>query len=176
MSHAPHDSGPHDKHFYDSFLVVLGILVAVSAVLIFVSRVIASATQTQYVRDDSKVRQATAERLAPVGRVAISGADNSALEPPKETNAAVATQEMNGEQAFTTACTACHGPGIAGAPKHGDKAAWAPRIAQGTATLYEHALKGFQGKAGFMPAKGGRTDLSDKSVTNAVDYMIKAAK
>jgi cytochrome c5 len=43
-------------------------------------------------------------------------------------------------------------------------------------TLHEHSLKGFQGTAGFMPAKGGRTDLSDKSVMNAVDYMVSAAK
>ena len=58
----------------------------------------------------------------------------------------------------------------------GDKAAWAPRIAQGMDTLYKHAIGGFQGKAGVMPAKGGRADLSDKSIDNAVDYMVAASK
>jgi cytochrome c5 len=73
---------------------------------------------------------------------------------------------------FDGACKACHGAGLAGAPKAGDHAAWAPRIAKGKATLYEHALKGFTGQAGVMPAKGGRTDLSDDLIKQAVDHMI----
>jgi cytochrome c5 len=165
----------HDKHFYDSFMLVLGILVGVAAVLIFLARMIANQTQTKYVHDDDKVRLATADRLAPVGRVAVSGQDNSKLEAPKEAAAAPAA-ELAGDQVYSSACVACHGAGIAGAPKFGDKAAWSVRIAQGNATLYKHALEGFQGKAGFMPAKGGRTDLADKSVQNAVDHMVKAAK
>jgi cytochrome c5 len=174
MSQAPHDSSSHDKHFYDSFLMVLGILVGVAVVLIFVARVIASHTQDQTVRDDSKVREATAERLAPVAKLAISGADNSALEAPKAQTQAAA--DLPGDQVFNTACMACHGAGIAGAPKYGDKGAWAPRIAQGMPTLYKHALDGFQGKAGFMPAKGGRADYSDKSITSGVDYMVAGSK
>jgi hypothetical protein len=54
----------------------------------------------------------------------------------------------------------------------GDKAAWAPRIAQGMDTLYTHALKGFMGNGGYMPPKGGRIDLSDQSVVNAVNYIV----
>ena len=72
------------------------------------------------------------------------------------------------------ACVACHGAGVAGAPKYGDKAAWGPRLAKGADTLHEHAIEGFQGQAGFMPPKGGRVDLSDKSIMNAVDYMMAA--
>jgi cytochrome c5 len=71
---------------------------------------------------------------------------------------------------------ACHGAGVAGAPKFGDAAAWGPRIAKGADTLHKHALEGFQGGAGFMPPKGGATDLSDKSIMNAVDYMVSAVK
>jgi len=176
MSQAPRDKTPHDKHFYDSFLVVVGILMGVALVLIFVSRMIATKTQDQYVLDDDKLRVATVERLAPVGKVAVSGADNSALEPAKEAKPAAAQQDLGGEQVFNTACVVCHGQGIAGAPKFGDKSVWSPRIAQGMPTLFEHALKGFQGKSGVMPAKGARVDLSDKSITNAVEYMVKAAK
>ena len=65
-----------------------------------------------------------------------------------------------------------HGLGIAGAPKAGDHAAWAPRIAKGKATLYEHAIKGFNGTAGVMPPKGGRTDLNDALIRDAVDHML----
>ncbi len=81
-----------------------------------------------------------------------------------------------GEKTYKMACFACHGTGAAGAPKHGDKAAWADRIAQGNATLYDHAIKGFKGKTGFMPAKGGRADLSDADVKAAVDYMVSGSK
>ena len=69
-----------------------------------------------------------------------------------------------------------HGQGIAGAPKFGDKALWAPRVAQGVDVLYQHALNGFQGKGGLMPPKGGNTSLSDAEVKAAVDYMVAAAK
>jgi len=76
---------------------------------------------------------------------------------------------------YSATCVACHGAGIAGAPKFGDKGAWAPRVAQGTNVLYDHALKGFQGKAGVMPPKGGST-APDADVKAAVDYMVAAAK
>jgi cytochrome c5 len=90
--------------------------------------------------------------------------------------AGAAAKPAGGEGVYKSACTACHTPGIAGAPKSGDKAAWAPRIAQGKPTLYDHAIKGFQGKGGVMPAKGGNASLSDEDVKAAVDYMIALNK
>jgi cytochrome c5 len=81
-----------------------------------------------------------------------------------------------GEAVYKSACVACHGAGIAGAPKAGDKAAWSPRIAQGKPLLYEHAIRGYQGKAGVMPAKGGNAALADADVKSAVDYMVALAK
>jgi cytochrome c5 len=107
--------------------------------------------------------------------VAVAGQDNSALEPAAAAPAA-ATADLGGEEVYNQACVACHGAGVAGAPKFGDKAAWAERVAQGAVTLHKHAIGGYQGKAGFMPPKGGRTDLSDQSVINAVDFMVAAAK
>ena len=85
------------------------------------------------------------------------------------------TAAADGKKVYDTACMACHTAGVAGAPKLGDKAAWAPRVKQGNAILYEHAIKGFQGKAGMMPAKGGSA-ASDDEVKAAVDYMTAAAK
>jgi cytochrome c5 len=67
---------------------------------------------------------------------------------------------------------ACHGAGIAGAPKAGDKASWSARIAKGKATLYQSALKGLNA----MPAKGGQTALPDADVKAAVDYMLNQIK
>lgn len=98
---------------------------------------------------------------------------------PVAASAAVATTPALGVDAgkalYNQACALCHGAGIAGAPKFGDKAAWAPRLAQGTAILYQHAIAGFQGKAGVMPPKGGST-APDDEVKAAVDYMASAAK
>lgn len=80
-----------------------------------------------------------------------------------------------GKKLYEATCQACHGAGGAGAPKFGDKAAWTDRIKQGIATLESHAIKGFQGKAGMMPAKGG-SSASDDEVKAAVEYMAAAAK
>ena len=80
-----------------------------------------------------------------------------------------------GKKIYDSACVACHGAGVAGAPKVGDKAAWADRVTQGANVLYEHAIKGYQGKNGYMPPKGGST-ASDDEVKAAVDYMASASK
>ena len=77
----------------------------------------------------------------------------------------------DGKATYKEACGVCHAAGIAGAPKLGDKAAWAPRIATGNDALYMTALKG----KGTMPAKGGRADISDGDVKASVDYMISQA-
>ena len=89
---------------------------------------------------------------------------------------AAAAIPANGTAAYETACQACHGAGIAGAPKVGDKAAWGPRIAQGKETLYNHALHGFNGKTGVMPAKGGRADWPDDLIKQAVDHIVELNK
>jgi len=81
-----------------------------------------------------------------------------------------------GKSVYDSTCSACHATGVAGAPKFGDKAAWGPRIAQGADTLHAHAIKGFQGKSGMMPPKGGNVSLPDADVMAAVDYMISQAK
>ncbi len=175
-------SASHDRKFFDTFMLVLGILVGVTVALIILARIIAANTSVAYKADDPVFERQVEERIRPVARVAVAGADNSALAPPTAAPAAgaaagaTAAADLSGEQVYNQACVACHGAGVAGAPKFGDKAAWAPRIAQGVDTLHAHALQGFQGKSGFMPPKGGRTDLSDQSVMNGVDYLVNAAK
>lgn len=77
-----------------------------------------------------------------------------------------------GEATYKKACMNCHAQGMAGSPKFGDKAAWAPRIKTGKPALYNSALKG----KGAMPAKGGQTMLSDADVKAAVDYMVSKSK
>lgn len=80
-----------------------------------------------------------------------------------------------GKSTFNKTCSLCHASGAAGAPKTGDKADWGPRIAQGKDTLYKHALEGFTGAKGAMPAHGGNPALSEDEVKAAVDYMVGLA-
>jgi cytochrome c5 len=171
-------SASHDRTFFDTFLLVLGILVGVTIGLIIIARIIAANTSVANRAEDPVYQRQVEERIRPVARVAIAGQDNTALAPPAAAAAVAVTAaaDLTGEQAYNQACVACHGAGVAGAPKFGDKAAWAPRIAQGMDTLHAHALQGYQGKAGYMPPKGGRTDLSDQSIVNGVDYIIAASK
>lgn len=74
----------------------------------------------------------------------------------------------SGEAVFKQTCATCHAAGVMGAPKLGDKDAWAPRIAQGRAVLLDHADYGYKN----MPAHGGNDDLSDRDIEVAVDYMV----
>lgn len=122
--------------------------------------------------DSSEPKKQLEQRIKPVGAlVKFDGAP-----PPAPAAAAgvvaVVAKAKSGEEVYNGACVACHGAGIAGAPKTGDKALWAPRIAQGVNVLYEHAIKGFK----TMPAKGGQAGLSDDEVKAGVDYQVAKAK
>lgn len=85
-----------------------------------------------------------------------------------ETAAAAKPDPAKGKLVYENNCAACHGTGVAGAPKVGDKAAWSARLGQGVPMLVEHALKGIRG----MPAKGGNADLPDTDLADAVGYMV----
>jgi cytochrome c5 len=168
-------SAKHDRKFFDTFMLVLGVLIGITALLYVLARVVSANTQERHVLQDPAVKAAVADRIAPVSKVAITGRDNSALAPPQQAAAAPAA-DLAGDAVYNMACVACHGAGVAGAPKMGDPAAWKARIAKGADTLHKHAIEGFQGEAGFMPPKGGRSDLSDQSIINAVDYMVAGSK
>jgi len=183
-----------DTRFFDVFGVVIGLLVVGAIALFALARIVASHTQDRQVLSEAAYRKDVATRIAPpaqvvlagqansVQQVAVAGQDNSAPAAKAEAtaaaagSAAAAGMPKTGTELFEQSCNACHGQGIAGAPKAGDKAAWAPRIAQGTAMLYEHALKGFTGKTGMMPPKGGRMDAPDDLVKQAVDHMLEMAR
>ena len=81
----------------------------------------------------------------------------------------------HGAEIYTQACLACHGAGVAGAAKFDDKARWEASATAGLATVYDHAINGFTGDNGMMPAKGGRADLSDQDIYDAVAYMFEQA-
>lgn len=108
-----------------------------------------------------------AERIKPVGEVCVQGEDCGAANVAA-TAGDSGGEPRSGEAVYNTACAACHGTGAGGAPKMGDAAAWTSRIGQGTDTLYEHAIHGFNA----MPAKGLCMDCSDDELKASVDYMV----
>jgi cytochrome c5 len=163
-----------DSHFFNNFSLVLGILVAVTIGLFAFARHVGATRQLAQVTQDPRYVESVEQRLQPAARVAVAGQDNSALKIESTTPAsAAAPLPADGTAAYETACSACHAAGIAGAPKTGDKGAWSPRLAQGKETLYKHAIEGFNGKTGVMPAKGGRADWPDDLIKQAVDHMIE---
>jgi cytochrome c5 len=116
---------------------------------------------------------AAAPAAAPAAAASPAAAPAAAAAPVATASAAAApAAASDGKKIYETTCVACHGAGIAGAPKFGDKAAWAPHIKEGMPAMYAVALKG----KGAMPPKGGNMGLSDADVKAAVDYMVNASK
>lgn len=116
-----------------------------------------------------KEDSAAPEAAAPAVPEAAAPAAAPAAEP-------VVAENTVGKGVFNKVCALCHAAGVAGAPKPGDKADWGPRIAQGTDILYKHALEGFTGAKGAMPARGGSTTLTDDEVKAAVDHMVSLSQ
>jgi cytochrome c5 len=164
--------------------VAIGVLLGAIALvvgIILLAQLAIGAYGSRSLKGDPAMRpERVAERIAPVAKVAIDpNAPAAPAAPPAPAPVAAppaaASQQASagaGKKTFDTVCTACHTAGVAGAPKFADKAAWAPRVAQGKDKLYQSALHG----KNAMPAKGGNPALSEADVKAAVDYMVSAAK
>lgn len=132
--------------------VVLAFVVPIAIIILLVNMVV-TGTKTG-AGSDALSGEAVARRIAPVAGFELVDAN-----APKVFK--------TGEQVFAAVCTACHTAGVAGAPKMGDNAAWAPFIKAGFDEMMKVALHG----KGGMPAKGGNPALSDYEVARAVVYM-----
>ena len=164
-----------DQKFFDLYSLVIGVLAAFALAIFVLAMKMSDLTQGNYVRESPEYQQAVAERLRPLGQVYMPGEETEAsapvLQPAAEPEPVAAA--LTGPQVYNSACLACHGAGVGGAPILGDVDAWKARIAQGEEVLYEHAINGYQGPSGgYMPPKGGRLDLSDDEVKLAVDYIL----
>ncbi|HJW81881.1 MAG TPA: c-type cytochrome [Acidiferrobacterales bacterium] len=157
-----------DRAFLKTFSGLLAALVALTVIIFVVAQMVSGSgkAKTKVAQTDSEI----AARIKPVGELVVASAAVVA-------NGVIpAAKAADGKGTYDKACMACHAAGVAGAPKLGDKAAWKDRIAQGNDTLYTHAIKGYQGKKGFMPAKGGNASLADADVKASVDYMVSQSK
>ena len=161
-----------------SYAVNVSLILGISAVLMLFIFVLVAHHRGAL----SRVQQQRAALLATgssaVERIKPAGQAASVETPPEPVKIAVAASMpvRAGQEVYQTGCVACHGAGIAGAPKLGDKGQWAMRIAKGLDTLYTSSVNGVQGSTGVMPAKGGNPALSDAEVRAAVDYMVARSK
>jgi cytochrome c5 len=167
-------SSTPDKHFFDLFMLIIGILVGVSFGIFLLARYVAGTTQEVYVLLDAPYQEQVLENIRPVGRVALYG--ESVADTVQVAKIEPVAEVLSGAQVYNQACVACHGAGIGGAPTVGQSADWDPRVAQGTKVLQDHVINGYQGDAGYMPPKGGRIDLSDQEIISAMDYMLERSR
>ena len=182
----PHQSDPIEENIETHPVkLAIGIIVGAAALIVGIILLahfaIGAYSERSRTGDAAMSAAAIDRRIAPEATVAIdanapapSAAMPSVAPPTAKLAVAMtpAARSAAGKPTFDKVCTVCHSTGVAGAPKFGDKAAWAPRIARGKDSLYHSALNG----KGAMPAKGGNPALSDADVEAAVDYMMAAAK
>ncbi len=166
-----------DQKLFKTYSLLIGVLAAVALGILVVSIKASDLMQGTDTKDAGEDQSAVADRIRPFGQIYLPGEEQQAAAPTVETaeEPAPVVTAMSGPQVYNAACLACHGAGIGGAPILGDTAVWAPRIAQGINVLNEHAVNGYTGSAGYMPPKGGRIDLSDQEIRDAVEYMAAEA-
>ena len=182
-----------DSAFLHTFTLLLLGLTAVGIIAFILAGAVADRAESE-----QPVERGELERTKPAGKInnqenSIKVASIGSLNPAEIgqeqpllveseklteniTKKPVATPERTGEEVYSQACSLCHMAGVAGAPRYADKNAWAPRVNKGLEPLYANAINGYVGEAGVMPAKGGRPDLSDKEVRDAVDYILNSIK
>lgn len=146
-----------EKHSSKSIMwaTIIVAIVLITIIYPLTNRTFSSAADTSKGADESDIR------IQPVAKFELAKAAPATGGAPKD-----------GATVFNTVCGACHNTGAAGAPKAGDKAAWAPRLGQGKDGLYKSAIAG----KGAMPPKGGAADLSDGEIKAAVDHLIGLSK
>ena len=153
-----------DKHFYTNFFYIMGGLVVGCVVLI----IIASNLTTDVA--EYRPEEVVVSNIRPVGNVSVAG--ESGAEPAAAQVVAVVdtapAEPRSGEEVYTSKCLACHSVGVAGAPKVGDAAAWATRVATGIDSMLANLKNGI----GAMPPMGTCTDCSDEELTAGIEYMV----
>ncbi|HET8897574.1 MAG TPA: c-type cytochrome [Rhodanobacteraceae bacterium] len=171
---------PSDRTFLHHFSAMIAGLAILALCLIGVAVAIYNSTQGPARQTDP---DAVATRLAPVGAVYAGDTGRAAMQAAQDAAAKAAAAQVayggttDGKEIYDHLCHSCHTAGVAGAPKLGDKANWAPRIAEGIDTLIKHATDGYTGPDGnVMPAKGGNPALTSEQVANTVKWIVSQSK
>ena len=170
----------HDQHA--SFIktpqqlivvILLSFFVPIIGIVMVVNLVLSLVLSRHSAEPGAMTPEAVAARIQPVGRVEFGAGETVATAPSAPQAAAAGKpQALSGKAVYDQTCVACHVQSVAGSPKLGDKAAWAPRIRTGIDALAQSVLKG----KGAMPPKGGNASLNEAQVRAAVEFMVSQSK
>ena len=168
----------YDLVFLKHFSMVIGALMGVTLVLILFANYLQGTAPTE---PDPRADQRILERIQPVGAVYAGETGQAAIAAANEAARLAAAAQvaydgtLDGAVIYTNLCGACHTSGAGGAPML-TQTAWSARVGQGMDTLVKHAIEGYQGSAGLMPARGGNPSLSDAQVEATVKWMVDNLK
>lgn len=168
----PHADSVFLKHFVQLIVALMIIAVGLIAIAAFVY---------QWLPDQSNSSSATVvdARLAPVGGVHAGETGRAAIAAAAAVAAEAAAGQVayggttDGKTIYESLCNACHTSGAGGSPMLTDKTYWATRVSLGADTLIKHAIEGYTGSKGVMPARGGNPALTDEQVASTVNWMIE---
>jgi cytochrome c5 len=162
------------------FAIMIAMLAGIAVVLIIIGTFVWASLPKE---SNQREVQRAGDRITPVAAVYAGDTGRAAMEAAKAAADKAAASQVayggttDGKAIFDHLCTTCHSTGATGAPKISDKAAWAPRIKEGIATLVKHAIDGYTGPDGnHMPAKGGNPALTDAQVEATVKWMVDQVK
>ena len=162
------------------FAIMIAMLAGFAVVLIIIGAIVWASLPRE---SNQREVQRAGDRIMPVAAVYAGDTGRAAMEAAKTAADKAAASQVayggttDGKAIFDHLCTTCHSTGAAGAPKITDKAAWAPRIKEGIATLIQHAENGYHGPDGnFMPPRGGNPALTDAQVEATVKWMVSQVK
>lgn len=153
-----------DRSFLKILYIVTGSLAGLGLISLFLANLIGGPSDEEIAQikeqNDQRLLDMAA-RTVPMQDLTVASAGVSSA----------AGETLSGAEIYEGKCSACHAAGVAGAPKL-ESAAWDARVDQGFETVVSHAINGFQGEAGNMPAKGGHPDLTDDDIQRTVAYML----
>ena len=158
-----------DRQFMINFGAVIGALTVIGVIVFIIAQLVPGGEPDA---NDPIIEKMLEKRIQPVGEVYVGSVPPEAVAQAQPVAAGGEAAPADGKKVYNSVCLACHTTGAAGAPKLGDKAAWAKYLGKSMNEVYASAIKG----KGGMPAKGGRADLSDEQVKAAVDYLVEAVQ
>lgn len=171
---------PSDRTFMRHFAMMIAGLGFIAVMFIVIGAIVHAYQPTE---PNTALVKEVAKRIQPVGADFAGSTGRAAMQAQSAAATKAAASQVayggttDGKVIFDQLCTTCHTSGAAGAPKVSDKAAWAPRLAQGVDTLVKHAIDGYTGPDGnHMPAKGGNPALTDAQVEATVKWIVTQVK